>query len=53
MKYEVSIIQKRENNGIYYVLFKYWESGKCACLGEKKSVSFPHDPSTQDLINII
>ena len=50
---EISIINKREEDGVWTVVFKHYNKGECACTAKKKTSTFEHDPSKSDLLESI
>lgn len=46
----IQIIQTRQDNGLWYVTFKYYKEGECACHGKKTTKSFYYEPTNEDLI---
>lgn len=50
---DIIILHEYKSNGLWYVTFKYWVKGDCACTAEKKTASFDFKPTNQDLIDSI
>lgn len=50
---EVVELLRYVENSIWYVTFKYWKTGECACGATKQKSMFEADPTKEDLINAI
>jgi len=50
---ETLIVSKKYDGAYWNVTFRYWPTGKCACIAKTAKRVFTQEPTTDDLVNSI
>ena len=50
---DIRIIKQTIESNTWYVTYKYWKTGECACKGVKITRDFDNRPTNEELISAI